>query len=230
MIWKYALAALVFALPGLGAHADDMPAPLANALAAAKAQAAGAPVFAFTQTLSSPDRTPLTVRYDPANGEGADAWTQLDPPAGEDKDADALFAAIADQDDPAAEILVGAGDQDLVSGPFSVISQTEGAMTYGVGAPAGRDDKYNDIRRYLQAEASVNAGGALSAFRVYAPEAFKPNPMARIETFESRTELAPAWPDGPLVVVTAHTQIKGSAFFSGFDETVTATNSDFTPR
>lgn len=71
-----------------------------------------------------------------------------------------------------------------------------------------------NIAEHLAGEVGVDrATGRLSHVRYFAPESFKPAPVARFRTFDHRVDVAPAWEGGPLVRTRTHTQMMVSAMF-----------------
>lgn len=71
-----------------------------------------------------------------------------------------------------------------------------------------------NIAEHLAGEVGVDrATGRLNHVRYYAPESFKPAPIARFRMFDHRVDVAPAWEDGPLVRTRTRTQMTVSAMF-----------------
>ncbi len=71
-----------------------------------------------------------------------------------------------------------------------------------------------NIAEHLAGEVGVDrTTGRLSHVRYYAPESFKPAPIARFRTFDHRVDVAPAWEGGPLVRTRTRTQMTVSAMF-----------------
>lgn len=85
--------------------------------------------------------------------------------------------------------------------------RTENFTINGMGQEA-------NIAPHLTGEVGVaRDSGRFTYVRYYAENSFKPAPVARIRTFEHRVDVAPAWPDGPLVRSSARTAMNVSAMF-----------------
>lgn len=71
-----------------------------------------------------------------------------------------------------------------------------------------------NIAEHLTGEVGVDREtGRLSHVRYYAPDSFKPAPVARFRQFDHRVDVAPAWENGPLVRTRTRTQMNVSAMF-----------------
>lgn len=75
-----------------------------------------------------------------------------------------------------------------------------------------------NIAEHLMGEVGVSRETGQFVFvRYYAPESFKPAPIARFRTFDHRVEIAPAWNEGPLVRTQARTSMRVSAMFQNHE-------------
>ncbi|PHS28214.1 MAG: hypothetical protein COA85_04115 [Robiginitomaculum sp.] len=70
----------------------------------------------------------------------------------------------------------------------------------------------------------------LTGVRFYAPKSFKPMAVAKIKHFEIMMDIAPAWPDGPLVTTHQTVEVRGKALFKKFEQLTTVSNFGFEKR
>lgn len=75
-----------------------------------------------------------------------------------------------------------------------------------------------DIADNVHADVGIDPETAAVRFReVRAPESFRPNAVVRIRSYETRLEMAPAWPDGPVVITSQRYAIGASAMLQTYD-------------
>lgn len=87
-----------------------------------------------------------------------------------------------------------------------------------------------DIAENVIVEVAVDPQSARFVSRtVRAPESFRPNMAVRIRAYETVTDFAPAWPDGPLVIASRRHAILASAMMQTFDVNGEDVYGDFRP-
>lgn len=75
-----------------------------------------------------------------------------------------------------------------------------------------------DIADNVHADVGIDPQTATVRFReVRAPESFRPNAIVRIRGYETRIDMAPAWPDGPVVITSQRYEIAASAMLQNYD-------------
>lgn len=144
-----------------------------------------------------------------------DGSARWDGPSGHDlpQDADAARTMVA----------VNRSMFDSVE-PVHLLREEEGLAVFAVHSGAftvsgmGRSV---DISEQVTGEVAVNLrAGRFAWVRYYAPESFKPTPVARFERFDHLVELTEAWQGGPLVRTGTHSDIVIRAFFQTHDQGV----------
>lgn len=89
----------------------------------------------------------------------------------------------------------------------------------------------DDFASHLKGEMFISKEEQrLTGVRFYAPKSFKPMAVAKIKHFNIMMDIAPAWPDGPLVTTHQTVTVRGKAMFKKFEEQTTITNFDFEKR
>ncbi|MDQ7018233.1 MAG: hypothetical protein Q9M33_03615 [Robiginitomaculum sp.] len=89
----------------------------------------------------------------------------------------------------------------------------------------------DDFASHLRGEMFISKDKPrLTGVRFFAPESFKPVAVAKIKHFEIMMDIAPAWPDGPLVTTHQTVTVRGKALFKRFEQLTTVTNFGFEKR
>lgn len=87
-----------------------------------------------------------------------------------------------------------------------------------------------DIAEHVRSEVGIDPQtGRFAYVRLYAPDSFKPHPVARFREFETRVDIGQAWEGGPLVRVRAQNDMVISAMFQTHDIANAQTYSGFRP-
>lgn len=138
--------------------------------------------------------------------------------------------------------------QKLTDGTIKFLRQTDtewvfafdvadDAVNFDSDNQSASEDKPNDKKKdnplaeHLDGELAIDKEHQkVSWLRFYATESFKPASVVKVEQFDLVQNLAPAWPDGPLVAVKTEVKVKGSAVFKGFEQHVLTTHSGFERR
>jgi hypothetical protein len=114
-----------------------------------------------------------------------------------------------------------------------------GSFDFGGGEGKDNDEKPkakkdkggNDFASHLKGEMFISKDDQrLTGVRFFAPESFKPVAVAKIKHFEIVMDIAPAWPDGPLVTTHQTVEVRGKALFKKFEQLTTISNSGFEKR
>ena len=95
---------------------------------------------------------------------------------------------------------------------------------------AKKKDK-KDFSSHLKGEMYISKDAQrLTGVRFYAPESFKPVPIAKIKSFEIKMDIAPAWEGGPMVSIKQDISASGKAMFKAFEQHSVVTSSGFEKR
>ncbi|MCW5723885.1 MAG: hypothetical protein KIS81_02890 [Maricaulaceae bacterium] len=219
----------------LGAATDTAPRPalLELALAAGHEAPEGA-IWRFTLTADMGERGRFVARYDGARPEG-ERWMLVEP--AEDAMSDDLRRSWQGlsggarrgtqeqegENAPRRGVRIGAGSGGLfqngdtsriISGDVRQLSETPDAAVFAFTPNLGNDDGDAGFSDQLAGEATVSRNGPyLRRLRVYARQSFKPNPAARVHSFEMVMEYA-AQPGLPAPVLRRmRTEVDVSALF-----------------
>ena len=214
------------------AHSNDI-AALEAAISDAEARLEGheSTRFSFRKTIEQPD-VRVVLRYDPSQkppwsviGEGADAAD-----AAVRSHNESLAGA---EEPPDRDALITDPRRLLTAGETDFLREEDGAWVYNFDLREGVEmvggGERADITRYLAGEVFVDKeSGRLSGMRFFAPEPFKPAPVAKVKEMNVRIDFAPVdGGEGPLVSVREETKVSGSAMFQSFSEQSTTTYSGF---
>jgi hypothetical protein len=75
-----------------------------------------------------------------------------------------------------------------------------------------------EIADNVEAEVGIDPESAAVVYReVKAPSSFRPNAVVRIRGYETRVDLSPAWPGGPVVIARTRYDIAASAMLQSYD-------------
>jgi hypothetical protein len=207
---------------------DVMPAQLADAVARRHVEAGARENWRFTLTVESEVGT-IIGRYDGSlladqqwmllspmradmTEEQMDIWIDtIEPDEGETADGGLFFS------DEEAEIF---------GGDYVVLPAATNRISYGFTPNLGDEDGAR-MEGHINGEVTiVQDTGVIESVRVFAPESFKPHPIARLHTFELRFgfELL----DGQSVphMTSFSTQLSGNAAFQDFSQDLTLRFSD----
>ncbi len=188
--------------------------------------------WSFLQTMSSQDAESedgqIVMRFDPREEE---AWTLIEPTG--DAVTDEIKQVVERiRETPRGERSIGQGDlSHTIGGEISVAREEASAMVYRF-EPQPRPDARDGAAGFLdnlEGELTVqrSGGGAdgtrpwIRSVRLHAPQSFKPNLAARINTFEQSGSYALV--EGVPVLAESVTRLEGSAMFRSFNETVSIT-------
>ena len=207
-----AFAALTIAPALAQSVAETRPPLVTNALTI---DPSAEPAYAFEGEITLNDRS-VALRVNPtADGE---ARVEVINPPEESLGADQRAAIAELRNEP--DLDLWCADPDLAARDFSLLSETEETATFRfqpLPEPGTGDDAFT---QNLTGELVVSKNPAdVVSLRVYAPAAFKPNFMAKIDRFESVTtcELAP---NGRRYAAEVRTNVAGEAMFSPFEQSV----------
>ncbi len=90
------------------------------------------------------------------------------------------------------------------------------------------DDGMGDFTKYLSGELGIDLSNRqLAWMHIYAKKPFKPVMMAKVKHFDLRLDIAPAWPNGPMVQVREQIVISGTAMFQKFSQNIETIHSNF---
>lgn len=224
MKWIVAAAALGLAST---AHADfsSYPQPLADALERTY-DASDSAVWHFTMEVTI-EGEQMRVRFDGTQPDGAD-WALLFPDHPDD-----LSAPLADiwtdmntpddgeEDDNSGSVSIGAGglffDTDtaaIIAGDVVQAPSEARGLRYDFRPDLNPGEEDNDVMEdHLAGQVDVSPAGHVSRIRIFAPESFKPNPAARVHTFEMHMEFEQI-EDLPAPIMTLmSTDVEVSALF-----------------
>lgn len=214
--------------------AEEPALALDLALENARDRAAATPRFAFTRTIHDHETGAMvTARFDPRRPDD-EGWRLVSPPA------DALDRAHRRvwrrmQAMREADRRMAISEPERLIADDIAFDQIEGARAiFSGGLPAAamqsRHAQGRAVRESVFSQVFVDtATDQLTGYRVFAPEPFRPNPAARITTFERTAQIAEAWPGGPLVERFRTQTVAGSALFFAIARNETVTNEASSP-
>ena len=98
-----------------------------------------------------------------------------------------------------------------------------------VDSETASQEKKEELEGVFRTEMRVaKSNSRFESFRLYSVKPFSPGFAVKIKRFEQVNELAPAWPDGPLVTIKQEERVKGTiGFLVGIDDQTSVTNSEF---
>ncbi len=187
---------------------------------------------AFTKTIETKAGTNVFA-YDPV---AATPWTLVE---GGD-DAEAILAsynesaAEADEPPDAGAIIDDPRKSFAENGEPAYLREEGEAYVYALPMESldmSDGGQLASVARHLSAELFVAKDDPrFLRLRIYAKEAFKPVPVAKVETMDVNITFAPIdGGEGPLAVRTESSGVSGSAMFKDFSEESVTTYSDFQP-
>ncbi|MEO1101112.1 MAG: hypothetical protein AAFW65_04635 [Pseudomonadota bacterium] len=207
-LWLILPVALICA-PAL---AEDRPAPLAAALAAAS----DGPLYAYDMTFEGSGVTERG-KVDPTQPEGQ--RITVDSPAREAW-PDGFEEDLKELDADADGDIWCAGLAEHVPEAVTLIEETDRTATYTFVPEPGENADGTDrkVMKKLIGEITVDTiNPAILAFSMKAPKPFKPALVAKIETFDMSVQCARA-PDGRTYVEEMNMIVEGSALGQSFSE------------
>ncbi len=174
--------------------------------------------FAFTQTIRSEDDFEMVVRFDPTAAH-TERWRVLSPaPSAQTKGHEQVLKELAGDTDADLDLLLGdarnyaADCQHQADAPADV-------WRFACAAPSGDDDDFDGFEDKIVGVIEIDrASGLLASYRLYAREAFKPAPVAKVEVLDIRMSVDPAWSGGPLMISRVEELVSGSALFRPFSQ------------
>jgi hypothetical protein len=162
-------------------------------------------------------------------------FDQLAPDAARWRDGDDELADLEETGLPVNGLPLAAVRPDMFDStvPVQHLRDDGNIAVYGIRVAefemSGMGQTVN-IAEHLQGEAGVDREtGRFTFVRFYAPEEFKPSPIARFRTFDFRVDVASAWEGGPLVRSRTVSDIVVSAMFQTHDLGSTRDFSEFVP-
>lgn len=231
MNWFFSAAgALLVSSAAYSSDFSAYPQPLAEALAITYESPEDA-VWHFTMDVTVQGDS-MRVRFDGSQPDGSD-WTLLSP-----SDPDALPEALADiwedmntprEEGEEAEggVSIG-GDGLFFDGETAAMVSGGIELIEGAAAPAYRfipdlnpgEEEEDVMEEHLSAELTIAPAGYVQTIRIFAPESFKPNPAARVHTFEMAMEFDQV--DGlPAPILTRMTtDVEVSALFQRQEQSI----------
>lgn len=228
-----ALACSIFIpVPSAGfAFADDaMPAPLAEAVARRRTESGARSNWRFTLTVESEVGT-IVGRYDGALEESRQ-WTLVSPSSADitDEQLDVWTATIepdGEEDADDGGLFFSDEEADIFGGNYVVLPAGENRLSYGFTPHMGDDGDGDRMEGHINGEVTIiRDAGVIESVRIFAPESFKPHPIARLHTFELRFDFDLL--EGQSVPHMTHfsTQLSGNAAFQDFSQHLTLSFSD----
>jgi hypothetical protein len=216
------------ATPALALVDDVMPAQLAEAVARRHVEAGARENWRFTLTVESEVGT-IIGRYD-GSLLADQQWTLLSPTRADmtEEQIDVWIDTIEPDEGETADggLFFSDEEADIFGGDYVVLPATENRLSFGFTPNMGDDDGAR-MEGHINGEVViVEDTGVIESVRIFAPESFKPHPIARLHTFELRFgfELL----DGQSVphMTSFSTQLSGNAAFQEFSQDLTLRFSD----
>lgn len=214
------------------AHSSDL-AALEAAISDAESRLEGHETtrFSFRKTIEQPD-VRVVLRYDPSQ---KPPWSVIGDPVDTAEAAARSHneALIGAETSPDRDALMTEPRKLMTQGDAQFLREENGAWVYNFDLKEGVEmaggGQKADITSYLKGEIFVDKDSRqLSGMRFYAPEPFKPAPVAKVKEMNVRIDFAPVdGGEGPLVMTREATKVSGSAMFQDFSEQSTATYSGF---
>ncbi len=227
-------AAVVLWSPNVALAVEESLASLRAAFEDARQRAAPQTRFAFTRTVENPmTGGRITARFDPARPE-AERWVLMSPtPDRLDRPSRRLWEALQENVD--ADMRLALDRPETLAAEDVVFDRTQaGVAVFQGGLPSAamrsRQARSPAVQRSVRSELFVDhATGLLVGYRVFAPEAFRPNVASYITRFERDAVIGEAWPGGPMVELRRSQTVEGSAVFVAIARNETVVNQDFAP-
>jgi hypothetical protein len=202
---------------------DSRPALLEQALSVPETAIWQASDWRYTLTISSSEG-PIIGRFDGA-ADIESQWTLISPTMDGLSDSQLELWNDTIEDDPDDDgngLLFGADEAEMIGGDIVELSSTPIHVTYGFTPDLSEDNGDDPLGGHVRGEVTVRRENpAVQSLRVYAPESFKPHPIARLNVFEMQMEFG--FVDGldhPLLQ-NFQTIIEGRAAFQAFGEHLT---------
>jgi hypothetical protein len=227
------------ALLGAPAYAQADAALVEAAIAAMESRAEPGQRWSFLRTVTVGEES-FTATFDPSRP--ADEVWSLASPASEDalsRELRGAYRGMRDETDADLELVFG-GDpeeevelRDQIEG-LALLSEDAIRAVFSFapgGALLGPGDggEAPGWVRHLSGELTVaKAAPVIETLRVFAPESFKPVPVARIDEMELVTRFAEIEPGGPVATVSIHIRAVGNALFRAVDQSMLMEHSGFT--
>lgn len=191
--------------------------PLALAYSLAAAEETGLSGYRYALDYRSLS-VELDAIVDPLAGEGSRIEIRNSSLA-EGVKAERLDSVVADMDRLAPQEFWCARMLKSVPENAELVQQTEKSATYRF-EPQPTGSPNDGILEFLTGEIGIDRNsGAVLNFSLSAPEPFRQAVIAKIRSFELRTECEPA-PDGRHYAKEFHMNLSGSAAFKGFEDRV----------
>jgi len=209
------------------AQADELPPLLERALSIG--EAADQIRWGFTSTFDSNDAA-LTFRFEP-NGEQGDF--DLLAPDALSSAGERIFDRLKEDADPDSDLTyeqarIVIGDQMPI-----VVEETDEYVIYEV-APNPWDDLDADeasVMQHMRAQMTVSKLTALvTQIRIFNPEPFHVQVVARIDEFEQIMRFEPEPVTGLPLMVSLRQELTGRALFQRLHQLREETYTDFSPR
>jgi hypothetical protein len=212
------------------------------AVAAVAARAEPDQRWAFTRTVTNAEAS-FTAAYDP-NLPAGQAWRLVSPESVDllTDDLKRMFEGLIEEQEPDRAVVLGDSEADegaleaLFGSELTLLRQSAVSAVFSFRPQPGADlgggrnggGVNESMARHLAGELIVDvAEPMIDSFRIFAEQAFKPSPMARLTALDVEMALGETTPDGPIAIVQTRTHIAGDALFQAFDETIVVANSDF---
>jgi hypothetical protein len=207
---------------------DSRPALLEQALSGPETIVWDASDWRYTMTISSNDG-PIIGRFD-GSQELESQWTLISPTfdALSDSQTELWNDTIEDDpDDDGNGLLFGVDEADMIGGDIVELSSTTINVTYGFTPDLSEDNGDDPLGGHIRGEVTVRRENpAVQSMRVYAPESFKPHPIARLNVFEMQMHFGSVEGLDHPMLQSFQTTIEGRAAFQSFGEHLTMNITD----
>lgn len=224
---RCAFVALPLLMTAPFAQANELPQLLERALTIG--EAANDIRWGFTSSFNNNDAA-LTFRYEPNEARGD---FDLLAPEALSSAGERIFNRLKEDEDPDADLTyeqarVVIGDQMPI-----VVEETDEYVIYEV-APNPWDDLDADeasVMQHMRAQMTVDKASALvTQIRIFNPEPFHAQVIARIDQFEQIMRFEPEPQTGLPLMVSLRQELRGRALFQSLHQVREETYTDFTPR
>lgn len=221
------LIAVPLMVSATAAQANDLPPLLERALIIG--EAANQIRWGFTSTFNNNDAA-LTFRYEP---DGENGQFDLLAPAALSSTGERIFNRLREDADPDSDLTYEQARTVIGNQMPIVVEETDDYVIYEV-APNPWDDLDADeaaVMQHMRAQMTVNKATALvTQIRIFNPEPFHVQVVARIDEFEQVMRFEPEPSTGLPLMVSLRQELRGRALFQGLHQVREETYSDFAAR
>jgi hypothetical protein len=220
----YLASLLLLCGPAAFALSDNArPALLESALETPAEATWVASDWRYTLTVTS-NEGPITGRFDGTADDG-NQWTLISPAFDTLTDSQIELWNDTIEDDPDDDgngLLFGADEAEMIGGDIIELASTPLTVTYGFTPDLSEDNGDDPLGGHIRGEVTVRRENpTIESLRIYAPESFKPHPVARLNVFEMQMDFGVIEGLEQPLMQSFQTIIEGRAAFQSFGEHLT---------